>query len=166
MSITGVSLVQDNQDGVLQLSAPAGTSGTATVMVTAKDSVTGETSSQPFTVTIEPDTTVDPPYLNRPISPIQTKANTATTFSIPGAITSGAAIDYIASMSPANANLTLNVDSSTGEATLTPANGAYGVYTMDVSVQLANPTSTEISSADTQAVPVYIDPLAPTFDRV
>ena len=164
VSITSVTTVTDNQNGVLQLSAPAGTSGTATVTVTATDGVTGESSSQTFTATIVPDPTVDPPYLQRPISPITLTANTSKTFQIPGTITSSGTINYNVSMSPANANLTLTPVNSTGEWTLTAANGnaAVGVFTMDMSVQLANPSSTEISSADAQAVPVYISPLAPT----
>ena len=161
VSITSVTMVTtDNQNGVLQLSAPAGTSGTATVTVTATDGVSGESSSQSFDATILPDTNVDPPYLQRPISPITLAANSSKTFQIPGTITSSGTISYIASMSPANANLTLTPVNDSGEWTLTAANGnaAVGVYTMDVSVQLANPSSTEISSADMQAVPVYISP--------
>ena len=44
-------------------------------------------------------------------------------------------------ISPANSNLTINVNSSTGQVTLTPSGGVSGVYSIEVGVEAANATS-------------------------
>ncbi len=158
VTITSATIVTDDLDGVLRLSAPSSaTSGSSLVTVTATDTVTLETSVRQFTVTVAADTTNDPPFLN-PISPIQTPVNTPVTFNIPATDVEGDPIYYDAAVSPANSNLTLSVDHSTGSVTLTPsASLAPGVYSILVKVA-ANSTS----AFDTQMVPVYVNPAAPT----
>ncbi|MGA2031650.1 MAG: peptidylprolyl isomerase [Thermoguttaceae bacterium] len=162
ITMTSVTTNTDTANGVLRLSLPAGTTGTATVTVTATDSVTNETSSQSFTVTGVQNTSVDPPYLTRPINPIATAANTATTFQIPGFDINGNAIAYTASLTTTNANVAVSVNSSTGAVTLTPSNGVTGVFGLKVGVSAASPASGEATSQDTQIVPVYVSPAAPT----
>ncbi|MCC6124344.1 MAG: peptidylprolyl isomerase [Pirellulales bacterium] len=158
VTITGAAIVTENQDGVLRLSASQGASGTSLVTVTATDAITNETSVQQFTATIAADTTNDPPFLN-PIAPIQTPVNTPVTFNIPATDVEGDAIYYDAIVSPANANLTLAVNHSTGSVTLTPnANLAPGVY----SVRLVAAATSTSSLYDSQLVPVYVNPAAPT----
>ncbi len=160
--MTSVTSFTDTQNGVLQLTAPAGTTGTATVTVTATDSVTGATSQQSFTVSVGQDTTVDPPFLARPISAIQTTANAPASFSIPYVNTSGAAMNFTGSVVSGGTVLSLTVNSSTGQATLTPTDATPGVYSVQVGVAAASPASGEANSADTQLVPVHVDPAPPT----
>ncbi len=161
VTMTTVTTFTDTQDGVLQLSAPSGTTGTADVTVTATDSVTGVATSQTFAVTVGANTNVAPPYLTRPISPIQTNINTPVTFSIPATNVSGKAMDYTATISPANSNLAVTVNANTGQATLTPSGNVYGVFSVQVGVSAENAASGENTTPDTQLVPVYVDPAAP-----
>jgi cyclophilin family peptidyl-prolyl cis-trans isomerase len=158
VTITSATIITDNQDGVLRLSALNGTTGTAMVTVTAKDITTNETSVQQFSVTIAADTTNDPPFLNS-INPIQTTVNTPVNFTIPATDVEGDSIYYNATVSPANSNITLTVNHTTGAVTLTPSSSlAPGVY----SIQITAAASSTSTSYDTQLVPVYINPAAPT----
>ncbi len=59
VTITSASIVTDTQNGVLQLSAPAGVSGTVTITVIASDG-TGSATPQTFVVTIQPDDASNP----------------------------------------------------------------------------------------------------------
>ncbi len=140
------------------LAAPNGTTGTAEVTVTATDNVTGDTATRTFQVTVAADNTVEPPYLGD-IDPIETTAGTPVTFTIPAVNVDGLTLTYSGSVSPANSNLALSVNSSTGVATLTPAAGASGVYSIKLGVASASAVNT---NPDTQLVPVYISPAAPT----
>jgi cyclophilin family peptidyl-prolyl cis-trans isomerase len=162
VKMTSVTSYTDTQNGVLRLSAPAGATGTATVTVTATDSVTGATSQQSFTVSVAQDTTVDPPFLSRPISALQATSSDSVSFSIPTVNTSGAAMTFSGSVSPAVSGLSLTVNSATGQATLTSSSVTPGVYSVQVGVAAASPASGEANSADTQLVPVHIDPTPPT----
>ncbi|MCE5269048.1 MAG: peptidylprolyl isomerase, partial [Planctomycetaceae bacterium] len=158
VTMTSVTTFTDTQNGVLRLSAPNGTTGTAAVTVTATDSVTGDTATRTFQVTVAADSTADPPFLGA-IAPIRTSANTPVSFTIPAVNVDGLTLTYSGSVSPANSNLTLTVNSSTGAATLTPSGGVSGVY----SVKLGVASSGAVNKvADTQLVPVYISPAAPT----
>ena len=159
VTMTSVTSFTDTQNGVLRLSAPVGATGSADVTVTATDSVTGETTSQSFYVTVAADTNVSPPFLGT-VAPIQTTVNTSVTFNIPAIDVNGNAMTYTATISPANSNLTVSVDSSTGQVTLTPANGVSGVFGVQVGVTKASATSSD--TADTQVVPVYVSPAGPT----
>ncbi len=166
VTMTSVTTFTDPQNGVLQLSAPNGTTGTATVTVTAVDSVTGDSTSQTFQVTVGADTTVDPPFLNRPtagIPPIQTTVNTPVSFTIPGLDVNGNAINYTATVSSAeSSDLTVSVNPTTGEGTLTPINGASGVFSIEEGVSAPNPSSSDPNAFDYQQVPVYVAPGAPS----
>ncbi len=59
VTITSASIITDTQNGVLELRAPAGETGTVTVTVTASDG-TNVSSPQSFTVTIAPDSSSNP----------------------------------------------------------------------------------------------------------
>jgi cyclophilin family peptidyl-prolyl cis-trans isomerase len=158
VTITSATIITDNQDGVLRLSASNGTTGTAVVTVTAKDTTTNETSVQQFSVTIAADTTNNVPFLNS-INPIQTTVNTPVNFTIPATDVEGDSIYYNATVSPANSNITLTVNHTTGAVTLTPSSSlAPGVY----SIQITAAASSTSTTYDTQLVPVYINPAAPT----
>jgi cyclophilin family peptidyl-prolyl cis-trans isomerase len=154
--ITQASIFTDTQNGVLRLSAPNGTTGTADVTVTATDSITGELTSQTFHVTVGADANNDPPFLGA-ISPIQTTANTPVSIDIPATDVEGDSIYYDGSVSPANANLAIQVDHNTGHVVITPSNGIAGVYSVTLSA-----ASSSTGSFDSQLVPVYINPAAPS----
>jgi cyclophilin family peptidyl-prolyl cis-trans isomerase len=158
VTMTSVTAFTDTQNGVLRLAAPNGTTGTAEVTVTATDSVTGDTATRTFQVTVAADSTAEPPYLGG-IDPIETTAGTPVTFTIPAVNVDGLTLTYSGSVIPANSNLALSVNSSTGVATLTPAAGASGVYSIKLGVASASAVNT---NPDTQLVPVYISPAAPT----
>ena len=59
VTINSASLFADTQNGVLELRAPTGATGTVTVTVTARDGTSAPTS-QSFNVTIQPDSTSNP----------------------------------------------------------------------------------------------------------
>ena len=159
VKMTTVTTFTDTQNGVLRLSAPSGTTGGAEVTVTATDSVTHETTSRTFQVTVSADTNISQPFLG-PIAPIQTSVNTPTAFTIPVVDIDNNTKTFTAVVQPANSNLTVSVNATTGQVTVTPANGVTGVFGVKVGVNKATPSSTD--TADTQVVPVYVSPSAPT----
>ena len=159
VTITSASIFTDTQNGVLRLSAPNGTTGTAEVTVTATDAVTGDSASRMFEVTVSPDTNTDPPFLGA-INPIET-VNTPISFTIPSTNVDNVAESFDASIlsNDANSDLSVDLNTSTGYTTFTPGNAPAGVYSMTVGVEAANSST---ASYDTQAVPIYIDPAAPS----
>ncbi len=154
--ITSATVVDDAQDAVLRLSAPDGATGTADVTVTATDTVTNETTSQTFQVTVAADTTNDLPFLGK-IDPIVTSVDTPVTINIPATDVEGDAIYYYAAVSPTNANLSVSIDHATGAMTVIPSNGAFGVFSIQVGV-----SDSTGDSWDLQYVPVYVNPAPPT----
>ena len=85
--IDSISVFQDASNGVLLLKAPKGATGSGDVTVTVSDGH-GGTATRTFHVTIQPDTTVEPPYL-QPISPIRTTAGTPKTITLGAVNVSG-----------------------------------------------------------------------------
>ena len=59
ITITSASIINDTQNGVLELQAPTGATGTVTVTVTASDG-TNMPTTQSFTVTLQPDSSSNP----------------------------------------------------------------------------------------------------------
>ena len=154
--MTTVTVVDDVKDAVLRLSAADGVTGTANVTITVTDTVTSETTTETFQVTVVADTTNNLPFLEE-IAPIVTSVNTAVTVDIPATDVEGDEIFYSASVLPYAANLSVSIDESTGELTVTPSNGAYGVFSILVGVRQS--TS---GDWDMQYVPVYVNPASPT----
>ncbi len=154
--MTSVTVVNDAEDAVLRLSAADGATGTADVTVTVTDTVTSETTTETFQVTVAADTTNNLPYLEQ-IAPIVTGVNTPVTVTIPATDVEGDEITYSASVSPVAANLTVSIDENTGELTVTPSNGAYGVFSI-----LVGARQSTSGNWDTQYVPVYVNPAPPT----
>ena len=152
VSITSASIINDTQDAVLWLSAPNGSTGTATVTITGTDTVTNETASQSFTVDVAADTTNDPPFLGT-TTPIVTALNTAVTYQIPATDVEGDAITYAAALGTTNANISVSVSTS-GLVTITPSNDVSGAYSLEVEVLRPNATS---NTYDTEYIPLYIN---------
>lgn len=153
--ITDASMVTDTQNGVLRLSVANGVTGSATVTVTATDSVTGETKTRTFALTVSADTTNDPPYLDD-IDSIVTTADTPVTFHIPGVDVEGDAMTYQAVLITDTDAVTLTVDEETGAVTITPDTGVCGVVIIEVGV-----SDSEGENWDTQYIPVCITPYSP-----
>ena len=162
VTITSATIITDNTDGVLRLSAPRGGTGSSVVTVTATDTVTHETSTQQFTATVAANTTTNPPFLGT-IAPIQTSVNTPVTLTVPATNVDGSSM-YFDAVDPSSPNLTYTVDHSTGSLTVTPsASLTPGVYS--VKLLVAESSSYNISNSstyDSQVVPIYVSPAAPT----
>ena len=136
-----------------------GTTGTYTVTVNATDTTTNETATPiTFQVTVQADTQVDPPFLQT-INPIVTTAGaTNVPFSISAVNPSGAAVTYSATLMSNDYSGTFNTTTGQGGVT-TPTAGVYGIQ---VGVKATNAVGSESTAADTQDVPIYVDPAAPT----
>jgi len=160
-----VRVFTDTENGVLRLSAPHGTFSSSTITVTVSDGH-GGTASQTFQVNVLQDdneTGNAYPYL-LPIQPIRTGINTPAQFTIPAQDVEGDAI-YYAGEVISEGKLTLNVDSTTGVATVTPVAGtAPGVYAVSVYARAVDPKGYFEGRDvwDAQAVPVLVHPAAPT----
>ncbi|MBN2025054.1 MAG: peptidylprolyl isomerase [Pirellulales bacterium] len=152
-----VEVFYDHENGVLMLSAPEGTTGEADVTVTVSDG-NGGVATRTFHVTIQADTQNDTPYL-LDIPDIQTTANTPVTVTLPGFDVEGDSMYFAGYVYPASDNMDITIASGTGVTTVTPKNGAAGVFGILVGVRTASSTS---ASWDTQAVPVFVSPAAPT----
>jgi cyclophilin family peptidyl-prolyl cis-trans isomerase len=153
VTITSATIITDNLDGVLRLTANA--TGTAAVTVTATDTITQATSVQTFNVTVAADTTNDPPFLGT-INAVHTTVNTPVTFTLPATDVEGDPIYYDGIVNPSNSNLTVSVNHDTGSVTVTPAAGlAPGIYGLEFAVA----PDSSFSTYDTQFVPLYVDPI-------
>ena len=84
VDITSASIIADTQNGVLELRAPSGVTGTVTVTVTASDG-TNTPTTQSFTVTIQADSSSNPA---NPFTAVTPAAPSSVTF-LPPAGASG-----------------------------------------------------------------------------
>ncbi|NQU25738.1 MAG: peptidylprolyl isomerase [Candidatus Nealsonbacteria bacterium] len=147
-----VTVEFDEENGVLMLSAPEGASGQADVTVTVSDGT--ETAQRTFHVTIEPDTEDDSAYL-LPVDEIHTTADTPATITLTSIDVDGGA-DY--DFAPTgDSPIELAIDNVTGELTITPTDGVTGVHNILVGVSGNN-----WASYDSQVLPVFIHPAAPS----
>lgn len=159
--ITSATVFNDTKDGVLTLKAAPGATGDADVTVTATNA-SGESVQKTFHVTFQADTATEAPFLG-PINPIETTAGQPVTIQIPATDVQGHTIYY--GGQAGTSNLGVNVGLNNGTATVTPNAGAAGVGSVKLYV---SGSSSAISSpqfgydVDSQAVPVYIKPAAPT----
>ena len=164
VTMTSVTISTDTQNGVLQLSAPNGTTGTATVNVTAADSVTGATSTQSFTVTVGADTdhrsAVPQPARYRHSGDPNHGEHVAVSFTIPGLDVNGNAINYTATVPSADAG-DLTVSSTArpawGRSRRSTGPAAFSALRRQSAHRVLHPTP-----SDTEPVPVYVAPAAPS----
>ncbi|HMO87146.1 MAG TPA: peptidylprolyl isomerase, partial [Lacipirellulaceae bacterium] len=146
VKIISAEVIDDDQNGVLRIFAPAGLTGTATITVTAANG-TGQSATQTFTVSGVADTRVDPPFLG-PVTNRTTVAGTPNSFTLTSTDTEGAGVFYrivdpVTLQPPAN--VTVNINQATGEVTLTPAAGFTGTINLLAGVRGAGrprPSST------------------------
>jgi cyclophilin family peptidyl-prolyl cis-trans isomerase len=120
--ITSATIISDNHDAVVLLTAKKGFSGTVTLTVTAHDAG-GASASQTFHATVAADTTNDPPFLV-PVSNQTTPKNTPITFSLTGVDLENDPLDFEAKIqdNPAHATATVNGN----QVTVTPDAGFVG----------------------------------------
>ena len=166
VTMTDVSVVNDAQNAVLKLVATAGTTGSATITLTATDE-SGGTLSKKFTVTVGEDsdgTNANPladPALGT-IEPITLTAGKSFTGTLPVFNADGQTLTYTFAPATASASaITATLDTTTLRYTITAADSvACGVYTVSASVCVNG--STVSSDGDSQSIPVLIVPAAPT----
>jgi len=157
--IDSVDVFVDPKNGVMTLSAPEGASGRAEVTVTVTDSQ-DNIDQETFFVDVVPDTWNDYAYL-LPIADLHAEPGQPVEFEIPAADVEGDTLRYGAIAVDTKEDVDVSVDPETGMVTVTPAENAAGVYAIKVGVidQVANRTNADW---DTQEVPLFIDPPAPT----
>jgi uncharacterized repeat protein (TIGR01451 family) len=176
VTITSATIVtNDTTDLALIVSAQSGTTagatGDVTVNVTDSD---GGTAQQVFHVTTAADPNDPPPFL-QPITPPSTPVNTPVNLQLTAFDNHGDPVVFYGptelhsqfsqfGVSPTQTispNLQFTVNSSTGLVTITPSNLPPGVQPMFFGVAKA-PNSPVNALPDTQMVPLFIDPAAPT----
>ncbi len=155
--VNSFEIITDTDNGVLILSAPENFTGEADVTVTVDDG-RGKTGEFTFHVTIEPDPVNSVPFL-APMADIHTLIDTPTQFQIPGIDIEGNEGIYYWHMPQFDDDDVTIEMSDTGLVTVTPTNGAYGVYGEMVAIKSSNAATPQW---DTQFVPIFIDPPTPT----
>ncbi len=158
-----VEIFTDIENGVLMLSAPEGTSGSAEVTVTVTDGAAS--FDQVFNVTITPDTINGGPFLRDLDQPIFVIGQgTAGTLQLESIDVEGDPVVYAASASLPPGS-TGSIDPATGLVTITPESSFVGVIDLTVQVRAQNGSNTA-DTWDSQLVPVLVlpDDLAADFD--
>jgi cyclophilin family peptidyl-prolyl cis-trans isomerase len=160
ITITSASIVTDNQDAVLMLSAPASEVGnTATITVTATDA-SGSTATQTFTDSIIANSQIDPPYLGTAsstgvadetegVTNQTTAENTPVSFTLTSTDPQSKGVTYSvvdASTKAAPTDATVSINQTTGVVTLTPTTGFAGTEDL-----LAEVVATAGGGGDTSA---------------
>ena len=165
-----VTIFTDPDSGVLILKAASNFTGTTTVTVNVSDGH-GGTAQQSFHVTVNaPSSSYDPaPYIAA-IQPIHIKAGQQYTFGIPGVDANGSPIYYSSTITSSTSGLTTSTTQSTGQTTLVASSTAAGVYSLRLRVASSTSYLALADSYsyyhDTQMVPVYVSPAAPTLDLI
>lgn len=152
----------DQQNAVIMLSAPTGTTGTSTITVTATDP-NGHTTQRSFTVTLAADNGANsnsPPFL-ADIPTVVTTVNTPVSFQLTARDAEGDAAFFLdqgtlasnglAVPVTANPNLQYSVNFNSGLVTVTPTNGIVGTFQISVATAVAT------TAVDYQVVNVVIN---------
>lgn len=156
--IQSAEVFVDPETGLLVLVAPEGFTGELDVTVTVADGA-GLTDQQTFHVTVVADTDPaanSPPYLET-VSDIQTTADQPVTVTIPARDAEDDTIYFSAEVVGASGDVSVTINETTGEATITPTATAVGVYTVRFAVGAASGVL-----HDTQLVPVLVQPARPS----
>jgi cyclophilin family peptidyl-prolyl cis-trans isomerase len=163
-----VEIFEDLENGVLVLSAAEGSSGSATITVTVSDSL-GNQASRSFetTVVTDGDSNADGnPFLDD-IAPLRMEANSVASFQLTAQDAEGETdieflgeSDLAAQLSASQmptlpSGLDYNVDSTTGELTITASEGLVGVHQVRVGVRKLGTFGSD-STIDSQLVSVTL----------
>lgn len=153
-----VSVFVDDQNGVLILKAPEGSSGQATITVTATDS-DGVETMRSFVATIQADPTDTQPWL-ADIPVIETTPGTPTSFQLVAIDPDAGSPPRFLQAAPDNADLDYSVDLIGGLVDVTPTAAlAPGDYQILIgTAALDQLPLTQFSAVDTQLVTIRILP--------
>jgi len=159
--ISSVTVFEDHENGVLVLSAPAGTTGEADVTVTVSDGQ-DPIATETFRVTIQPDATDNYPYLV-PLEPIDTSQDTPVEIDLEAIDVDGGAVFFGYDPNSLDPDLEVTLDSASGLLKVTPKNGLIGVHEIRVGVRPEDPADYYQGRDvwDIQSVPVFITPAPP-----
>ncbi|MBN2473527.1 MAG: tandem-95 repeat protein [Pirellulales bacterium] len=135
-----VDVFYDEENAVLMLKAPEGSSGATDVTVTVTDE-NGDEYQQTFHVTVTPDTYNGGPFL-APIAAQQTLQDTPLTFPLTAIDVEGDPVLFSANV-PTTADYTVDVNSQTGEVTFTPPLGYTGAIEIELRVRPEGSSSTQ-----------------------
>ena len=169
--IDSVTIVSSTGYGLLMLKAGADATsgGKAAVTIAASDNssvtITGTDGTTGATLDISlandtPNSQDRPAFINS-TPDVRTSVNQPVTFTIP--VTQGDSsvpLLYGAISNPHVANLTIT--NSGSQVTVTPSGGITGIYSVQIAVWRDTSQSPGSSSWDSQFVPVFIGPAAPT----
>ncbi len=152
VTITSASVVQNDPDGVLRITAPSNFTGTSTITVTPTDG-SGAGTPQTFHVTFVPETVNDPPFLG-PVANQTTTVGTGVTFTLTSTDLEHDPVTYsvISATSGGNPiNVQSKINQATGQVTVTPPAGFVGTIDLKVGVQDAT-----ASAPDTQVMQLTV----------
>ncbi len=151
ITITSAQIISDTQDAVLEVNAGSSEDGSSpTITVTATDTA-GATAQQTFTDAIVTNTQVDPPFIAA-VSNQFTSENAPVTFTLSSTDLAGAGVAYTvvgAASFTAPQNVSVSINQSTGQVTLTPATGFSGIISLLAGVRAAS-AANNATSYDTQ----------------
>lgn len=152
--IESASVFTDTENGLIRLKA-LGSTGTATITVTVRDSE-GLTTSQTFTATASAEIANGAPFLNA-VPAVTTNINTPVTINLTSQDAEANVVTYsVAKVS--SGNYTVNVNSSTGVVTFTPENNFTGTVQFRASVfQTAASDTTGSPATDSQLITVTVN---------
>ncbi|WP_425617498.1 Ig-like domain-containing protein [Anatilimnocola sp. NA78] len=154
--ISSIEVFNDTENGMLQLKAAEGATGSANITVTATDA-DGQTTTRTFKVDVRPDNKNGAPFL-ADIPTINIASGGSTTYQMQATDAEGQAIVYEAAKPTGNTvNYTLNTDSATGQVTITPPTGFVGTFNVIMRVKAATTTDTN-DVYDSQLVTVNVGP--------
>lgn len=160
--IESISIFEDRQNGIVQLKAAHGTTGTANVTVTVTDAE-GNSFSQTIAVTVVADTFNSAPFL-KDIPPITTVTNTPVSFQLEAQDVEGDPFFFDA-VRLGDVEFAFEVDHQTGRVTVTPPLGFVGNLELLVGVRGETLADT-VDQFDTQRVTIRVTPPAPTQVRL
>jgi hypothetical protein len=142
VTIVSATIVPDDPNGVLRVTAPAGFTGTTTITVTPTDG--GATSTgDSFNVTFVADSVNEPPFLGS-VADVTTTVGTGVTIPLTSTDLEGNAVTYsvISALTGGQPiNLSPQIDQATGRITLTPPAGFVGSIDVKVGVRDAGVAS-------------------------
>lgn len=158
-----VQVFVDEENGVLRLNAPEGTSGTASVTVTASDG-NGGTVQRTFQVTIQPDPVNSRPFLSNVPSTIEVTPGGTTSVALQGTDVEGGPIQFGLtngqptgfSVFPGSTSVTPVNQVATANFTVNATTAPVGVYSISFFVVAGDQNPTGVADADIQVVPLLV----------
>lgn len=152
VTINSATVVQNDPNAVIRVSAPPTFTGTSAITVTPSDGG-GAGTGDTFNVTFVQDTINDPPFLG-PVSDVSTTIATGVTFQLTATDLENDTLTYsvvsATNSSGQSVNVTTSVDQATGRVTVTPPAGFAGAIKLKVGVRDAT------SNLDTQDITLNV----------